>query len=301
MTNSVFTIVEIAGLVIIIIAGLLIGSGSEVNFLELPETASSSYGSAILSILTSTALIFAYYGFENISNISEETRNPTRVIPKALLISILITSIIYVLVSISSIVLVGWKGLSSSEAPPAVVAAKAFGNYGNVLLTIIALFATTNTVLMMLVSGSRIIYGMARDRAIPGTFSKIQKNTRTPWVATFAIMTFAIAAVILSLGNIVMMASLSVFGIFVVFALVNFSVIWLRFKQPNLIRTFNSPFKIKKFPILAGFGLLTSIIMIFEFDKNIIIPSFLVMISIIVLCIFLTKTRKHDTRHSSDG
>ena len=54
---------------------------------------------------------------------------------------------------------------------------------------------------------------MARDRAIPSTFSKIQKNTRTPWVATFAIMTFAIAAVILSLGNIVMMASLSVFGI----------------------------------------------------------------------------------------
>ena len=182
--------------------------------------------------MTSTALIFfAYYGFENISNISEETRNPTRVIPKGLLISILITAIIYLLVSISSISLVGWKELSSSEAPLAVVAAKAFGYHGIILLSVIALFATTNTVLMMLVSGSRIIFGMARENSIPIIFSKIQKNTRTPWVATFAIMVFAIVAVILSSGNISMMASISVFGIFVAFAFVNFSVIWLRFKQ----------------------------------------------------------------------
>ena len=51
------------------------------------------------------------------------------------------------------------------------------------MLTVIALFATTNTVLMMLVSGSRIIFGMARDGAIHSIFGNIQKNTRTPWVA----------------------------------------------------------------------------------------------------------------------
>lgn len=139
----------------------------------------------------------AYYGFENISNLSDETRNPTRVIPRGLIISILLTSIIYLLVSFSSIALVGWKELSSSEAPLAVVAAKAFGYHGIVLLSIIALFATTNTVLMMLVSGSRIIYGMAKDGAIPIIFSNIQKYTRTPWVATFAIMILAIVSVIL--------------------------------------------------------------------------------------------------------
>ena len=96
----------------------------------------------------------------------------------------------------------------SSEASLAVVA-KAFGYHGTILLSVIALFATTNTVLMMLVSGSRIIFGMARENSIPIIFSKIQKNTRTPWVATFAIMVFAIVAVILSSGNISMMASIS--------------------------------------------------------------------------------------------
>ncbi|MGG6460372.1 MAG: APC family permease [Candidatus Eiseniibacteriota bacterium] len=292
-TNSVFTIVEVSGLVLIIIAGILMGSYSETNFFELPKVASSSIDSAILAILTSTALIFfAYYGFENISNLSEETRNPTRVIPKALLISILITSVIYVLVSISSIALIGWKELSSSEAPLAVAAAKAFGNYGIILLSIIALFATTNTVLMMLVSGSRIIFGMARDGAISDAFSKIQRNTRTPWVATFTMMTLVIASVILSFGNIVTMASLSVFGIFVVFGFVNYSVIWLRFKQPNLIRPFASPISVKKFPVLAGLGLISTIIMILQFEKNVAASAYLIMASIFVLCVFLTMTQK---------
>ena len=56
------------------------------------------------------------------------------------------------------------------------------------------------------------------------------------------------AAIVLSSGNINTVASLSVFGIFIVFAFVNFSVIWLRFKQPNVNRTFMSPFKLKRFP-----------------------------------------------------
>lgn len=74
-----------------------------------------------------------------------------------------------------------------------------------------------------------------------------------------------------SSGNITTIADLSVFGIFVVFAFVNFSVIWLRFKQPNLNRTFMFPFKFKQFPIFAGFGLLTVSIMLFQFTKDIIL------------------------------
>jgi amino acid transporter len=300
-TNSVFTIVEISGLVIIIIAGILYNSGNNINLLELPESATASYSSSVLAILTSTALIFfAYYGFENISNLSEETRNPTRVVPKALLIAILITSVIYVLVSVSSIVLVGWKELSSSEAPLALAAAKAFGNYGIILLSVIALFATTNTVLMMLVSGSRIIFGMAKDGAIPSIFSRIQQSTRTPWIAIFTIMIFSIAAVILSFGNIVTMASLSVFGIFIVFAFVNFSVIWLRFKRPSLIRPFTSPFRFKNFPILAGLGLITTIMMLFGFDKSVTVSAYVVMISIIILCLFLTMTQKNKPKHTTN-
>ena len=292
-TNSVFTLVEILGLVIIIVAGLLMGSGTDVNYFEVPQSLGTSFGSIALAIMTSTALIFfAYYGFENISNLSEETRDPTRVIPKALLVSIILTSIIYLLVAISSISLIGWKELSSSEAPLAVVAEKAFGYQGIVLLSFIALFATTNTVLMMLVSGSRIIFGMAKDNSFPNIFTMIHKHTRTPWVATFATMILTIVAIVLSSGNISNVASLSVFGIFIVFAFVNFSVIWLRFKQPNVNRAFISPFKLKRFPVLAGLGLLTVSMMLFLFSHTIIISSTILIAILFLLSLSLGRRSK---------
>ena len=292
-TNSGFTLVEILGLVIIIVAGLLVDSGTDANYFEVPPSLGTSFGSIALAIMTSTALIFfAYYGFENISNLSEETRDPTRVIPKALLVSIILTSVIYLLVAISSISLIGWKELSSSEAPLAVVAEKAFGYQGIVLLSFIALFATTNTVLMMLVSGSRIIFGMAKDNSFPNIFTMIHKHNRTPWVATFATMILTIVAIVLSSGNISTVASLSVFGIFIVFAFVNFSVIWLRFKQPNVNRAFISPFKLKRFPVLAGLGLLTVSMMLFLFSHTIIISSTILIAILFLLSLSLGRRSK---------
>ena len=296
-TNSIFTLVEISGLLIVIIAAFSIGSIYHVDFFELPEAASASFASSTLAILTSTALIFfAYYGFESISNISEETKNPTRIIPKGLLISILVTSIIYVLVAISSISLVGWRVLSLSEAPLAVAIESALGKYGIFTLSIIALFATTNSVLMMLVSGSRIIYGISRDGAIPHMFSNIQKNRRTPWIAVLTIMIFSILAVSLSLGNIVILASLSVFGIFVAFAFVNLSLIWLRFKQSARARPFKSPIEFKKFPILAGLGLITTLFMLFQFDRKITAYACALVTLIIILSIILTKLNGSSSR-----
>jgi APA family basic amino acid/polyamine antiporter len=106
--NNVFTLVEVSGLLIIIALALSLGSFSDTNYLEMPSTAYTSHAAIVSTILASTALVFfAYYGFENISNISEETKNPTRVIPRALIVSILVTTIMYTLVAISTIALVG--------------------------------------------------------------------------------------------------------------------------------------------------------------------------------------------------
>ena len=239
--NSIFTIVEVSGILIIISVGLSLGSFAETNYFEMPSMAYASDSAIISTILASTVLVFfAYYGFENISNISEETKNSTKTIPRAIIVSILVTTIIYVLVALTTVALVGWEELSNSNAPLALAASKALGTNGTAILTVIALFATTNTVLMMLISGSRIIFGIAKyDKAIPGILAQVHTSRKTPWLATIFTMAFTVSTIILYSGRLADIAAVSVFSISIVFALVNLSVICLRLRHPNLKRPYS--------------------------------------------------------------
>lgn len=103
--NTIFTIIELSGLIIIILIGLMFGNFSNIDFFESPISSTSlnnnnnNFLVSIGLIFGSSALIFfAYYGFENIPNIAEETRNPSKTISQAILLSIIITTIVYVLV-----------------------------------------------------------------------------------------------------------------------------------------------------------------------------------------------------------
>lgn len=295
--NSILTIVEVSGLVIIIVIGLSLGSVTDTNYLEMPSSVYLSHTTMISTILASTLLVFfAYYGFENISNISEETKLPTRTIPRALIYSILVTTIIYILVAVSTVALVGWEELSKSNAPLATAASKALGNNGIIILTVLALFATTNTVLMMLISGSRIIFGIAKhDDTIPTILAEVHSSRRTPWLAAIFMMAFTSATIILYTGKLADVASISVFGILIVFALVNLSVIRLRIKQPHLNRPFKLPLSVRKVPLLPTLGLGVTIIVMFQFKPSVFTSAIVPLISIIILCLILTK-RKIDQK-----
>src|SRR5215204_5016256 len=295
--NTIFTFIELAGLAIIISAGFWLGSPSTTNYFEMPDKMSESSESSLLlmigAIFGGAGLIFfAYYGFENIVNIADETKNPVNVIPKALLISIAVTTAFYILIAITTSALVGWKALSLSEAPLSLAAEKAFGEKGVFILSLIALFATSNTALMMLISGSRIIYGISKDQSFPKPLAAIHKSRETPWVAIIIVMVSTMTIVACSSGDITTIASISVFGIFLVYSIVNLSLVWFRFKNPSYKRPFTSPIRIGRFPVLAGMGLITSIVMLFQFDINIIFGGFLVLLSIAILSIVLIKIKK---------
>jgi APA family basic amino acid/polyamine antiporter len=167
---------------------------------------------------------------------------------------------------VSAVALAGWEGLSSTGAPLAFAAQKALGNTGIVMLSAIALFATTNTVLVLLVSGSRIMFGMAQDGALPKVLASVHRSRRTPTVAVALTMALVMAAVAASSGNIAAVASVAVFGIFSVYILVNLSLIRLRYSKPELDRPFRSPLSVRGFPVLAGLGAATSAAMLTQFD-----------------------------------
>ncbi len=258
--NTVATVIELLGLLIIIFLGLFHIGG--VNYLEMPFGFSG--------VLSSAALVFfAFIGFESIVKLREETKNADKVIPKAIIYSVVITSVFYVLVALAAVSIVGWEALSTSDAPLATVATAALGSSSaGMLLVIIALFSTANTVLLSLVTASRQLYGMAKQGSLPKLFSSVSKRTQTPLPAIIFI--FLISLAFASIGDIEFVANLTNAFIFIAFAFVNLSLIILRYKCRTKKRTFKCPLNIKEFSLIAFFGLLTSLIMLVFVIKSIL-------------------------------
>ncbi len=246
--GSFFTLIEIAGLLFIIFVGLpALGSLPLVDF-SIP----------IASVLGAGALVFfAFIGFEDIVRMSEETKNPTKTIPRAVILAILISSVLYVLVALSAISLVGVDQLAHSKSPLADVANAAAGSKAFFALSIIALFSTGNTVLLFILAVSRIIYGMAAEKSLPGFLGHIHSKTNSPDNAVIVSGVFSLAA--LSIGNISFVANATGFLLFLVFISVNFSVIKLRFQKPQVERPFRVPIAIGKMPLLPLLGILACV------------------------------------------
>lgn len=254
--NIVFTLVEVAGLGIVIYLGFFSNHLQHVNYLEMPFGIQGVFSGFVL-------IFFAFIGFEDIVNISEETKNPRRVIPKAIFFSVLITGILYILVSLASIQIMPWNDLGKSVAPLADVTGKVLGVNGTALLSAIALFATTNTVLIILLSGSRMLYGLSSHGSLHNMFSKIHFKTKTPWVAIVTIMMASILFV--TIGNIITVANITVFLLVIVYSMVNLSVIVLRLREPNVERPFKIPFSIRNYPVLSIIGLGSTLFMLTQF------------------------------------
>ena len=287
--NIVFTLVEVAGLGVIIYLGFFSEHLQHINYLEMPYGIQGVFSGFVL-------IFFAFIGFEDIVNISEETKNPRRIIPKAIFFSVLLTGIIYILVSLASIQIMPWNDLGQSVAPLADVAGKILGVNGMVLLSAIALFATTNTVLIILLSGSRMIYGLSSHGSLHNVFSKIHLRTKTPWVAILTIMVASILFVML--GNIVTVANMTVFLLVIVYSMVNLSVIVLRLREPNVERPFKVPFSIRNYPILPIMGLGSTLFMLTQFGLYVMLLG-ICMIGMAALLFVLVGNKANDGNHEN--
>ncbi|HLD85409.1 MAG TPA: amino acid permease, partial [archaeon] len=270
------------GLIIVILVGLpLIGT---VDYFYSPN--------GFQGILSAGALIFfAYIGFEEIVRLAEETKNPKKVIPKAMIIAIIVSTVLYTLAAISVVGLLPWDKLAASHAPMADAVSTVLGNNGFIVLSVIALFSTFNTVLLSLLSTSRVAFGMGRDRSFPKVLSRIHKKRRTPWAAIAAI---SLLAIIFSVAfNMEVIAGVTDFLIFVTFAVINVSVIALRYKMPKAKRVFRSPFNIGKFPILPFLGFVTSILLMINLYVESALYGLLILVAgLLAYVVLKPKIRK---------
>jgi len=188
----------------------------------------------------------------------------------ALILSITISTILYIAVAIAAVSVVGWKALSESAAPLALVAQTAFGEKAFLFLAITALCATLTTVLGVLIATSRMLYGMAEDGGLPKIIHQaVHKKLQTPWLAI--LITAIAAAAFVMIGKIEIVASLTDFALFVTFALVNLALIVLRFKSPATKRPFRT------FAPLAALGAVSSFVMLAFLDWKAIIGGLIVI------------------------
>ena len=260
MFAIIATLIETAGLLIIIFLGVpYLG---KVDYFEMPL--------GMAGVFQASALVFfAYTGFEGIVKLSEETRSPEKTIPKGLIYAILISVFLYILVAISAVSVVGWEKLSGSDSPLADIAFSAFGSNAFVLLIIIALFSTANTVLLMMLGSSRIMYGMADSLHLPNILSIVHISRRTPWAAI--IMTSVLSLLFIFAGDIAFVANVANFTLFITFFVINAAMILLRYKEPDVKRPFRVPVTIGKFPLISFLGMLFNIFMLLQLEANVIL------------------------------
>ena len=284
-TNILFTLIEASGLIIIIIISFF--GKQEPNYFILPS------GSSFAVIFSAVALIFfAYIGFEDIANIAEEVKEPHKNLPKAIIYSIIITTILYFFTAIAVVSILPYGDIADSDAPLNEVAAEVLGPGGGIAMSFIALFATANTVLIMLIVTSRMMYGMARDKALPKGLSRISPKYRTPIISVLLTMGFTIIPILF--GDISLVAHATVIGVLINFILVNVSLLALRKKKPDIERPFELKPSIKGFPVIALLGSIICIALLFTFNWYIILIQIIIILCGIV--VFYAMKSKIDTK-----
>jgi basic amino acid/polyamine antiporter, APA family len=212
---AVMTVIEIGGLLLIIGSGLF---GST----ELPDNSSAPLADASLlhigfGVMSGGVLaFFAFIGFEDLVNMAEETRRPAKTLPRAIFLTLIISTTLYVLVSIVAVLNVPISQLSTSEAPLSLVFEKTAG-VSPATISAIAIIATLNGVIVQIIMGARVIYGLARQGNLPAILGSVNALTKTPVIASLLIgsVVYLLAAVVplRGLAEATSQITLSVFAI----------------------------------------------------------------------------------------
>lgn len=224
------TIIEIGGLLLIIAMGFVWNDGQIIS--RLPELVPSVSDISQLTGFLSAALItvFAFMGFEDIVNIAEEVKQPQKNLPRAIFLTLIITSLIYVLVASVAVLSVPIDELAKSTAPLSLVFDRV-GHLPPATITAIAIVATLNGVIVQMIMAARVVYGMAGQGLLPGIFKTVHPKTRTPVYATLAVIFIVgILALAFPLGTLAETTSRIAL---VSFALVNLSLLRFKVMRPE--------------------------------------------------------------------
>lgn len=298
--NNLIVIMKVSAIIFVIVAGIFfINVDNWIPFIPEPTTivengvSHSAYGYAGV-VAGASAIFFAYVGFDAVSTQAGEAINPKKDVPFAIITSLVICTILYILVSL---VLTGMMHYSDfnplGKYPDAIKAPVAYAfdiagqAWAGYIITIAATIGLISVLMVMIMGQSRIFLGMSKDGLIPKTFSKVNSITGVP--RKNLMILGAIISIVAAFTPINDLAHMTSFGTLFAFTMVCVAVWMLRVKQPNLPRSFRVPF----LPVIATLGILINVYLIINLSIEAQTYSFIWLLLGIVIYFLYSK------RHSN--
>ncbi len=255
MFTAVLSTIEVGGLVVIIIAGFA-GEAEPIAAAVTVATSAADPAHWVGIMSAGLLAVFAFIGFESLANVAEEAKLPHRTMPLAILLTLGISTLLYMALAIAVVIVVTPAELASSPAPLSLVFERATG-LPPWVMSLIAIMATLNGVVVQLIMVSRLMHGMARLGTLPPLVGYVHAGTQTPLVAT------AIAAALVYLATLALplerLAEATSLISLVIFALVDLALIVIKLRDgPPPEDTFEIPLAVPAIGLLACFGLLAA-------------------------------------------
>lgn len=195
-------------------------------------------------------VFFSYIGFDAASTAGNEAKDPRRDLPRAIILSLAIITVLYCLVALAAVGAMPWQDFGGTEASLAVILTDVTDStWPSVILSAGAVIAIASVVLAVMYGQTRILYTMGRDGLVPPVFAKVSPRTFVP--VRNILIVGALIAVLAGLVPLGELANATSIGSLFAFALVNVGVIVLRRTRPDLPRAFKTPL----FPLIPVLGI----------------------------------------------
>jgi len=280
--NIIMVSIQLLGLFILIVVGLAETGPPKAEFFKV-----ESFSGTLAATAT---LFFVYTGFEHMAALGSEVKNPGKTIPRAFLLTMVFTTVIYLLIAFTVLNIADPSELAKVDSPLSLAASN-LNSWLPVTLAVAALFATANAAFSGIISISRLLFGMASVGELPKFMTKTNAH-KVPWVTTIVVM--AAVAGFMLLGDIKIVAGMSSLGALLVFVAVNIALIVLRFKAPDKDRPFKVPLSVGKVPILPILAIIISLSLVIQFDWKVYAAFVGAIVVGILLDYFLDKREKKD-------
>ncbi|MBV7377993.1 APC family permease [Maritimibacter dapengensis] len=225
--NAVFTCIELTGLIIIVVIGVMVFGSGGADIGKAFDFESGDGGIFWPVVAGTTLAFFAMVGFEDSVNMAEETKNPSRNFPRMLFAGLSIAALLYVVVSIVAISIVPVEELAKGDTPLLKVVSAGAPGFPPWIFGLITMIAVGNSALINLLMASRLVYGMSQEGVLPSVLGKVHSQRKTP--VTAILFTTALAAGLITfVGAVPELGGTTALLLLAVFTVVNIAVLVLR-------------------------------------------------------------------------